>query len=225
MMFSLTVALAPPQEGAFFVRFVMIEVKSLRRVVDGGLALAVDELRVGKGEAVGVVGAPADGRDVLLDVLIGRVRPGSGQVMVAGVVPWEDRTELHRRIGVLFAEDALYERLSPRQNLLAAVLLTALFIIGIGILLSQFFESVMQANTWSTVIFFPLIIPAMFFSYPALFDKVFRIIPTYHSAKVFQLAWAGEGDWSRVIFHLGVLAGSVLVISAVNIWLIKRVHS
>jgi len=95
----------------------MIEVKSLRRVVDSGPALAVDELRVGKGEAVGVVGAPADGRDALLDVLIGRVRPGSGQVVVAGLVPWKDRDELCRRIGVLFAQDALYERFSARQNL------------------------------------------------------------------------------------------------------------
>jgi len=105
--------------------------------------------------------------------------------------------------------------------LFAAVLLTALFIIGVGILMSQFFDSVMQANTWSTVVFFPIIIPAMFFSYPPSFERIFRLIPTYYSVKAFQLAWTGGNIWPEASLCLGMLAASVLIILAVNAWVIR----
>ncbi len=105
--------------------------------------------------------------------------------------------------------------------LLAGVLLTVLFTIGVGLFMSQFFNSVMQINTWSTVIFFPIIIPAMFFSLPPSVERVFRIFPTYYSARVFQLAWKGDGSTSEALLCLGVLAIWAVAFAVADVWMVK----
>jgi ABC-2 type transport system ATP-binding protein len=96
----------------------MIELESLQKVVDGNLVLDVEALTVERGEAVALVGPVGSGRAELLDLLVGRARPTAGTVRLAGVDPFVDRRELSRRVGVLFAEDALYTRQSALGNLL-----------------------------------------------------------------------------------------------------------
>lgn len=94
----------------------MIEIKGLQKFVDQNLVLDIAALTVGAGETVAVVGAVGSGRDVLLDLLIGRARPTVGTLRLAGAEP-TDRAAFSRQAGVLFAEDGLYKTRSPLANL------------------------------------------------------------------------------------------------------------
>ena len=94
----------------------MIEIKGLQKVVDGNLALDIEALTVEAGEIVAVVGAVGSGRNVLLDLLIGRAKPTAGTLRLAGAEP-TDRDAFSHQVGVLFAEDGLYKNRSPLANL------------------------------------------------------------------------------------------------------------
>jgi ABC-2 type transport system ATP-binding protein len=94
----------------------MIEIRGLQKVVDGNLALDIESLTVAAGETVAVVGAVGSGRNVLLDLLVGRTRLTAGTLRLAGAEP-VDRAAFSRQVGVLFAEDGLYRSRSPLANL------------------------------------------------------------------------------------------------------------
>jgi len=96
----------------------MIELTSVQKVVEGRTVLDIERLRVRNGEVVALVGPAGSGKQLLMDLLIGRTRPTSGTVRVGGIDPHEDRGAFSNLAGVLFAEDGLYKRQSPHANLL-----------------------------------------------------------------------------------------------------------
>ena len=96
----------------------MIELLHLEKVLGQRTALQVHALAVKPGEVAAVVGPAGSGKSLLLALLSGQARATAGTVRVAGLDPLRDRQALNRTIGVLFAENALYERLSTRANLL-----------------------------------------------------------------------------------------------------------
>jgi len=79
--------------------------------------LDIETLAVDAGEIAAVVGPTGSGKSALLDLLTGRVRPTAGIVRIAGLDPVHDRHRLSRQVGMLFAENGLYDRLSARANL------------------------------------------------------------------------------------------------------------
>jgi len=95
----------------------MIELKNLQKLVGQSLAIDLEALTVESGEIAALVGPEGSGKDVLLDLLTGRVRPSAGSVRVAGVDPAAEREQVSRRVGVMFREDGLYEQRSPLANL------------------------------------------------------------------------------------------------------------
>lgn len=95
----------------------MIDVDHLQKVVDGKPALEVDRLTVGDGEIAAIIGSPGSGLDVLFDLLIGRSRPTAGTIRLAGIDPATDHAGFSTSVGVLFEENALYPRRSPRSHL------------------------------------------------------------------------------------------------------------
>jgi ABC-2 type transport system ATP-binding protein len=95
----------------------MIELQRVQKVVDGHTALVIDELVVEPGQVSAVVGPADSGIDALQALLIGRTRPTSGRVAVAGCDPFADRDGFSRTVGVLFVDDALYSSRSVRGNL------------------------------------------------------------------------------------------------------------
>lgn len=95
----------------------MIEISGLQKVVDRSTVLEIEVLTVGPGEVVALIEAAGGAKTALLELLTGRSLPTSGTVEVAGLHPVRDRGRLSRQVGVLFAENALYERLSTRANL------------------------------------------------------------------------------------------------------------
>jgi len=85
-----------------------------------GHVLALDDvsLRIRAGTVVGIVGHNGAGKTTLIDVICGLIRPSSGTVRVLG----EDASASHAaalraRIGVLPQETALYDEVTPVQNL------------------------------------------------------------------------------------------------------------
>jgi viologen exporter family transport system ATP-binding protein len=72
-----------------------------RRVV-----AAVDgiDLRVGRGETLGYLGPNGAGKSTTLKMLTGVLTPTAGRIRVCGLVPVPQRTQLARRIGVVFGQ-------------------------------------------------------------------------------------------------------------------------
>ena len=95
----------------------MIELKNLQKLVGQSLAIDLEALSVETGEIAALVGPEDSGKDVLLELLIGRARPSAGSVRVAGIDPAAERERFSRRVGVMFREDGLYEQRSPLANL------------------------------------------------------------------------------------------------------------
>jgi ABC-2 type transport system ATP-binding protein len=94
----------------------MIEIKNLQKVLQHNTIIDIRELTVSGGEIVAIVGKVGSGKSLLVDILIGKVDPTAGTVLISGIEPIR-RDELSQMMGVLFAEDSLYIRQSVRQNL------------------------------------------------------------------------------------------------------------
>lgn len=78
------------------------------------------DLRVERGEILGVVGGSGTGKTVLLRTIIGLQRPAAGDVMLLGEkVAWDGTTtaRLAGRFGMLFQEGALFSALTVGQNI------------------------------------------------------------------------------------------------------------
>lgn len=72
--------------------------KETVRAVDG-----VD-FHIGKGEMVGYIGANGAGKSTTIKMMTGILTPTSGSCTVNGLVPWKNRRENARRIGVVFGQ-------------------------------------------------------------------------------------------------------------------------
>lgn len=95
----------------------MIEIKNLQKVIGQQTAVDIPELCIPSGEICGLIGSVDSGNEIIFDILTGKTRPSLGTVRVAGVDPATEHDLFGHRVGVLFAEDGLYERQSPQANL------------------------------------------------------------------------------------------------------------
>ena len=77
-------------------------------------------LKVARGEIVGMVGGSGSGKTTLLRVIIGLDAPAQGRVRLFGVDPLRanraDRLRTQRRFGTLFQNGALFSALSVFEN-------------------------------------------------------------------------------------------------------------
>jgi ABC-2 type transport system ATP-binding protein len=87
--------------------------------MDFGRVRALDgvSLRVAPGTVVGIVGPNGAGKTTLIDVICGLSRPTRGAVRVLGEAVGQRAAVLRARIGVLSQETALYDEVTPLQNL------------------------------------------------------------------------------------------------------------
>ena len=76
----------------------------LRRDVREIRALDSISFSIGRGELVGYIGPNGAGKSTTVKILSGILVPDSGRVSVLGHVPWMDRIEYVRRIGVVFGQ-------------------------------------------------------------------------------------------------------------------------
>ncbi|WP_207229287.1 ABC transporter ATP-binding protein [Ktedonosporobacter rubrisoli] len=95
----------------------MIEANELRRAFKSKEAVAGVSFRVQRGEIFGLLGPNGAGKTTTIRLLSGQILPTSGDAIVAGYHVSKDHQKLKERIGVVFEEQNLYERLSARNNL------------------------------------------------------------------------------------------------------------
>jgi ABC-2 type transport system ATP-binding protein len=95
----------------------MIEAIDLRRLFKEKEAVAGVSFTVQHGEIFGLLGPNGAGKTTTIRMLTGQIDPTGGNAIVAGCDVVKDRAKLKERIGVVFEEQNLYERLSARNNL------------------------------------------------------------------------------------------------------------
>jgi ABC-2 type transport system ATP-binding protein len=95
----------------------MIEATNLKRTFKEKEAVAGVSFRVAHGEIFGLLGPNGAGKTTTIRMLTGQIDPTEGSAIVAGCDVVKDRARLKERIGVVFEEQNLYERLSARNNL------------------------------------------------------------------------------------------------------------
>ena len=70
------------------------------------VALAPTDLKIERGQIVGLVGANGAGKTTLLKLLSGLIFPSSGEAKVLGYTPWERKGDYLRRISILLGQKA-----------------------------------------------------------------------------------------------------------------------
>jgi ABC-2 type transport system ATP-binding protein len=95
----------------------MIEARDLRRSFATKEAVAGISFTTRKGEIFGLLGPNGAGKTTTIRMLTGQIEPSGGSAMVAGCDVVTERAQLKERIGVVFEEQNLYERLSAQLNL------------------------------------------------------------------------------------------------------------
>ena len=59
---------------------------------------------IGKGELVGYIGPNGAGKSTTVKILSGILTPDGGEVLVGGQIPWKNRKDYVKRIGVVFGQ-------------------------------------------------------------------------------------------------------------------------
>ena len=99
----------------------MIEVDTLRKsfVSRGGTIRAVDgvSFRARDGEITGLLGPNGAGKTTTLRMLYTLMRPDEGRVLVDGLDPGAQPSDVRRRLGVLPDARGVYKRLTARENI------------------------------------------------------------------------------------------------------------
>jgi ABC-2 type transport system ATP-binding protein len=95
----------------------VIVIDRLRKDFGPVEALKSVSLVVKRGEIFGLLGSNGAGKTTLIKTLVGALRPTEGRVAVFGLDPIKDGPAVRRRIGYMPQAPALYEDLSPRENI------------------------------------------------------------------------------------------------------------
>ncbi len=80
-------------------------------------ALRGVDLVVEEGEVFGYLGPNGAGKTTTLRIVMGLTRAGEGRAELFGLDAWARRDELHRRVGYVPGDVALYPRLSGRDHI------------------------------------------------------------------------------------------------------------
>lgn len=99
----------------------MIETRALRKEYGPSVALAGVDLRVSRGEMVGLIGPNGAGKSTLLKVLATLIEPTAGTARVAGFDVVHDPMEVKKRIGYAPESGFLFDALTGREFLDMAV--------------------------------------------------------------------------------------------------------
>lgn len=80
-------------------------------------ALSEVSFAVAEGEICGLLGHNGAGKSTVLGIMLGMVKPSSGEVMVAGHSVQKNRASALRQVGAIFEAPSFYEYMTGWQNL------------------------------------------------------------------------------------------------------------
>jgi len=98
----------------------MIEIKGLKKSLDGTIILNGIDLTIEKNKTTVVVGESGCGKTVLLKHIIGFFKPDEGEIFCNGkridTLSWKGWNELRRKMTMVFQNSALFDWLSVYDN-------------------------------------------------------------------------------------------------------------
>ena len=98
----------------------MIEFRAVNKSFNDEVILKDVHFTIGPGETKIILGASGSGKSTILKLLLGLIRPESGQILIEGKdvakLPEREMVSIRRNIGMVFQEGALFDSLSVREN-------------------------------------------------------------------------------------------------------------
>lgn len=94
----------------------MIEIQNLTKDFNGKTVLNGISFEVEEGEIFGYLGPNGAGKTTTLRIILGLLKPTTGEALVMGKNLGDDE-ELRKRVGVVLESDGLYDRLTAYDNL------------------------------------------------------------------------------------------------------------
>ncbi len=95
----------------------VITLEKLTKAYGSSRGIIDVELEVELGEIFGFLGPNGAGKTTTIRTMLDLIRPTSGKAFVFGIESTADPVAIHRRVGYIPGEFALYDRLSGRQTL------------------------------------------------------------------------------------------------------------
>ena len=95
----------------------VISIQNVKKSFGDVRALSGLSLQVAEGETLGLLGPNGSGKTTTVRLLNGIIRPDEGAISVFGLSPEENGQEIRMRTGVVTENAALYENMTPLQNL------------------------------------------------------------------------------------------------------------
>ncbi len=99
----------------------VIEVKNLQKAFGELKILRGVDLKLHKGENIGIVGKSGSGKSVLTKCIVRLIEPDAGEVYISGkdILNMNDNelTAIRKKVGYLFQGGALYDSMNVRENL------------------------------------------------------------------------------------------------------------
>jgi phospholipid/cholesterol/gamma-HCH transport system ATP-binding protein len=98
----------------------MIEFQAVSISFNDEMVLKDVSFRIHRGETKIILGASGSGKSTILKLILGLIRPDSGQILIEGrdITQMTERelVSIRRNIGMVFQEGALFDSLSVREN-------------------------------------------------------------------------------------------------------------
>ena len=95
----------------------IIRTEKLTKTYGASRGIVEVDLEVRQGEVFGFLGPNGAGKTTTIRTVLDLIRPTSGKAFVFGIESTADPIAIHRRIGYIPGEFALYDRLTGRQTL------------------------------------------------------------------------------------------------------------
>ncbi|WP_026759501.1 ABC transporter ATP-binding protein [Selenomonas ruminantium] len=98
----------------------MIRLANVNKVYDGKYALRDINLTIKKGETLAVIGGSGSGKSTLLQLLVGLIRPDSGEIYIDGQeithLSEKEMDKVRLNMGMVFQYSALFDSMTVGEN-------------------------------------------------------------------------------------------------------------
>ena len=98
----------------------MIRLTNVNKVYDGKYALRDINLTIKKGETLAVIGGSGSGKSTLLQLLVGLIRPDSGEIYIGGQeithLSEKEMDKVRLNMGMVFQYSALFDSMTVGEN-------------------------------------------------------------------------------------------------------------